>query len=136
MLLTPPELGEGFWSLSWDVLFIHNYDPLVVFYGVGTRHGFERTFYGTTIRPGGEYNYFFGTGFAVNEHVTLSGTFGGAYVSQIAINGRRIEGSSLEPLSLRFAATIARKKKLLEPFVQFGITSDASAANFGIIQTY
>ncbi len=38
---------------------------------------------------------------------------------------------------MRFSATIARKnKKLLEPFVEIGMTDDAAAGTFGLIQTY
>ncbi len=136
-LISQPSLGDGFWTLSGDVLFINSIDPLVFFYGFGTRQGIERNFFGVTFAPGQEYNYNFGMGFAVNERVTLSAAFIGAYITEIHANGRRIEGTIREPLSLRFSATIARKKKkLLEPFVEIGMTEDASAASFGLIQTY
>ncbi|MDH3717644.1 MAG: hypothetical protein OES79_05930, partial [Planctomycetota bacterium] len=120
-----------------DVLFIKNIDPIVFFYGFGTRQSIERNFFGVTFAPGQEYNYNFGMGFAVNDRVTLSGAFVGAYVTEIHANGRRIQGTIQEPLSMRFSATIARKKKkLLEPFVEIGMTDDAAAGTFGLIQTY
>ncbi|NIL97184.1 MAG: hypothetical protein GTO53_06400 [Planctomycetales bacterium] len=136
-LVSQPSLGDGFWTLSGDILFINNIDPLVFFYGFGTRQGIERNFFGVTFAPGQEYNYNFGVGFAVNERVTLSGAFFGAYITEIHANGRRIQGTIREPLSMRFSATIARKnKKLLEPFVEIGMTDDAAAGTFGLIQTY
>jgi hypothetical protein len=144
-LVSQPSLGDGFWTLSGDVLFINNIDPIVFFYGFGTRQGIERNFFGVTFAPGQEYSYNFGMGFAVNERVTLSGAFIGAYITEIHANGRRVQGTIQEPLSLRFSATIARnktkskknnKKKLLEPFVEIGMTDDAAAGTFGLIQTY
>jgi len=136
-LLSQPSLGDGFWTMSGDVLFIHHIDPLVFFYGFGTRQGFERNFFGVNVAPGQQYSYNFGLGFAVNERVTLSGSFLGAYISEFHAGGRRVQGSIQEPMSLRFSATMARKnKRLIQPFVDIGMTDDAAAATFGLIQTY
>lgn len=134
--LTPADMGDGFWALSGDVLVIEDYDPIVLFYGFNTRHRFSDLVSGFLVTPGGEYSYRFGVGFGVNERITLSSTFFGSYISDLQINGRRIEGTTQEPLSLRFSATIARKKKIVEPFVSFGLTRDATNAQFGITWTH
>ena len=82
-ILEPPNtmLGQGFWYGSWNVIFIHTVDPLIVFYGFGSRHGGERESEGLNITPGSQYNYRGGLGFAVNERVTLSACVIGSYIT-------------------------------------------------------
>jgi hypothetical protein len=129
-------LGEGFWALSADVLRIKTYDPVVVYYGVGTRQYFARDYNGSELKPGGEYRYQLGIGLAVSPRVTLSTRFSGAYVSEFRINDARIPGTLQEPMSIQLAATIAQKCSFVEPFVEFGVTDDAPASYFGIVWTY
>jgi hypothetical protein len=132
-----PSLGNGFWSVSGNLTWIRVYDPVVVYYGLGLRRHFSHTYLGLDIEPGPEYNYTLGIGFSVNEKVTLSTQFFGSYIEEIKVNGDRVEGSNQEPMSLRLAATFARPKdRLVEPFVTFGLTDDAVAANFGITWTF
>jgi hypothetical protein len=133
-----PSLGNGFWSISGNLLWVQpRYDPVVVFYGFGARYQFARRFIGVEFEPGMEYNYTLGTGFAVNERVTLSAQFFGAYIEDLKANGDRLEGTNQEPMNLRLAATLAKPcNRLVEPFVTFGLTDDAIAANFGITWTY
>jgi hypothetical protein len=134
---TAPSLGQGFWSIAGNLLCIRPYDPVVVFYGVGTEHFFSRDFLGLEIEPGAQYNYTFGVGFAVNERITLSTRFFGAYVEELKVNGERRLGTNAEPMTLRMSATISRPcDRLVEPFVEFGLTDDAPSAFFGITWTY
>ena len=132
---TSPTLGGGTWSIASNLLFIRSYDPVVVFYGVGTRQHFLSKFEGVSFRPGGEYNYQFGIGFAVNNRVTFSTRFNGAYVSEIRLAGQRVQGTIQEPMTLGLAMTVSKDKKLVEPFIDFGLTDDASDARFGITWT-
>ena len=132
-----PSLGQGFWSISGSLLFIQPYDPVVVFYGLGTEHFFSRQFRGFEIEPGAQYNYLFGVGFAVNERITLSTRFLGAYVEEIKVDGERRFGTNAEPMSLRLSATISKPcDRLVEPFVEFGLTDDAISSFIGITWTY
>lgn len=129
-------LGQGFWALSGQLLFINRYDPIVVFYGAGYRHLFERDLNGVLQAPGEQINYQLGVGFAVNDRVTLSTAFQGFYITNTALEGQTIPGTNLEPISLRFAATIARNCRILEPFVIVGMTDSAPQANCGITLTF
>jgi len=129
-------LGQGFWALSAQLLFIHTYDPIIVFYGGGYRHLFERTFEDGVFAPGEQINYQFGVGFAVNDRITLSTAFQGFYLTTNSLNHETIRGSNLEPMTLRFAATIARNCRILEPFVQIGLTDSAPNANVGVTVTF
>jgi hypothetical protein len=131
-----PTLGGGTWSISSNLLFVRSYDPVVVFYGVGTRQHFLSKFEGASFRPGGEYNYQFGIGFAVNSRVTFSTRFNGAYVSEIHLAGQRVQGTIQEPMTLGLAMTVSKEKKLVEPFIDFGLTDDSTDARFGITWTH
>jgi hypothetical protein len=128
-------LGQGFWAMSGSLLFIHRYDPVIVFYGGGIRHLFEREFNGVLFSPGEQILYQFGVGFSVNDRVTLSTAFQGFYITNTQLDNQTVDGTNLEPISLRFAATIARNCRIIEPFVAIGATRSAPAANFGLIVT-
>ncbi|MEX0793776.1 MAG: transporter [Pirellulaceae bacterium] len=129
-------LGEGFWSLSVGALVIHQYDPIVVFWGGGYRHRFENDINGFTFQPGEEFNYQLGVGFAVNPEVTLSTSFLGAYMGKWEVEGEEIGGSVIEPQRLRFAATILKCNKIVEPFAEVGMTTDAPSGRVGVTWTY
>lgn len=132
-----PSLGQGFWSISGSALWIRTYDPLVFYYGVGGERFFSRHFEGLEIEPGTTWNYSFGVGFAVNDRVTLSTRFRGAYVEELRVDRERVLGTNFEPMSLRMAATISKsEKRLVEPFVEFGLTDGAVSNFFGITWTY
>ncbi len=139
-ILEPPNtlLGQGFWFGSWNVLFVHTLDPMIFFYGFGSRHGLDREFGGYDISPGSQYTYRGGVGFAVNERVTLSASVIGSYISNPALNGQQIPGLAMEPISLRLMATVARPRyhQFWEPFVNLGMTPDAPNAQVGMTFTY
>ncbi len=118
------------------MLFIDNYDPIVIFYGIGYRHQFEREFLGIDVDPGEEIRAQLGVGFAVNSQVTLSTRFAAAFITRTQYDGQSVDGSYSEPMSVRFAATVLRCQKLIEPFVEIGATDDATASRFGIVWTY
>ena len=135
-LVPGSNLGQGFWAYNAQLLFIHRYDPVIVFYGGGYRHLWERTFEGQVVSPGEQANYMLGVGFSVNDRVTLSSTFQGFYITNTFVNDVNIRGSNLEPLSLRFAATIVRDCRIIEPFVQIGATDSAPRINVGVVVTF
>jgi hypothetical protein len=135
-LVPDSRLGEGFWALTGSLLFIHTIDPVILFYGVGMRHRFEREFNGVEFEAGQEFLYQFGTGFAINPWVTLSGMFIGSYIDENRVNGQRLQGTILEPLRLRFAVTVARGGHIIEPFAEIGMTDDAPRARVGMTVTY
>ncbi len=132
-------LGEGFWTMRGDLLFVHNYDPVVVFYGFGYRHRFNNEIDGFNVDPGQQAFYRLGVGFAVNPQVTLSTAFLGNYIGSDVIEGVRVAGGIREPMSLRFAATVTPKCpghwRTIEPFVNVGITDEALDTIFGITWT-
>ena len=130
-----PSLGNGTWSMSANLLHVRNYDPLVVFYGFGTRQHFTRDLSGHSFRPGQEYNYQMGVGFAVNSKVTLSTRFNGVYITEPRLDGQRFLGTIREPMTIGLAATIAQCNGLVEPFVDFGLTDETIEARFGIVWT-
>lgn len=132
-----PSLGQGFWSIAANLLLIQPYDPVVLFYGIGTEQFFSEEYRGIEFEPGAQYNYTFGVGFAMNERVTLSSRFFGAYVEELKADGVRLFNTNLEPMSLRFAATISKPcNRIVEPFVEFGLTNQSVSSFFGCTWTF
>lgn len=139
LVLATPEsrLGEGFWSAYANLLFIHTYDPVVLFYGFGARYRFENTFDGgVVVDPGPQFTYQLGVGFAVNDRITLSTAVMGSYYKEDCVNGVRVPGTIREPMRLRLSTTIRRDRKLVEPFAEIGFTNDATSGRLGIEWTY
>lgn len=135
-LVPGSNLGQGFWAVGADALFINQYDPIVVFYGAGYRHLFHRNFGPTDYQPGEQLSYQFGLGFAVNDRVVLSTALQGLYITNVYLNDQIAKGTNIEPISLRFAATMTRKCRIIEPFALVGMTHDAPRAQFGVIYTF
>jgi hypothetical protein len=135
-LVPGSNLGQGFWAISGQVLFINRYDPVIVFYGGGYRHLFEREFDGVLFAPGEQINYMMGVGFSVNDRVTFSTAFQGFYITNTFIDSENVRGSNLEPMSMRFAVTTVRNCKIIEPFVQIGVTDSAPRVNVGFVVTF
>jgi hypothetical protein len=138
-------LGQGFWTLTGGLSFIQTYDPLVIFYGLGYTFRFQNEFGDNIeIEPGDQVFYRFGAGFAVNPHVTLSAAFTGSVIGRDKVDGIEIGGSIREPMSIRLAATISRRKgskthgsfKLVEPYVNFGLNEDSIDTVIGISWTH
>ena len=107
-----------------------------MFYGVGSRHTLAGDESGVSVRAGDEFDYRLGVGFAVTERVTLSAAVIGAYITDPQINGRAVPGTNQEPVYLRMAVTLAQGKRICEPFVQVGMTSDSANTCFGVTWTY
>jgi hypothetical protein len=130
-------LGQGVWAGSWNVLFIHTYDPVVVFYGFGSWHGFTKEFDGIPVRPGDQYTYRGGIGFAVNERITLSTMLYGYYITNAEADNVQVRGTAQEPVYLRFAVTMMQQcHRICEPFAEIGMTTDAANARFGVTWTF
>ncbi|MCO6455419.1 MAG: transporter [Pirellulaceae bacterium] len=135
--LNDASLGSGFWSGLADLRLIHSYDPVIVFYGAGYRLQFQRKVSGVWVDPGDEITYQLGVGLAINDRVTLSGAVLGSVITETEIDGRGLPGSLLEPVRVRLALTSVTpaKKKIVEPFVIFGVTPDATNVELGVIVT-
>jgi hypothetical protein len=130
-------LGQGVWAGFWNVLFVHTYDPVVVFYGFGSWHGFTREFEGVPVQPGDQYTYRGGVGFAVNERITLSTMLYGYYITEARVENQRVLGTTQEPVYLRFAVTMLQQShRICEPFAEIGMTTDAANARFGVTWTF
>ena len=115
---------------------MHTTNPAVVYYGGGVRYRCEETFLNSfSIQPGIDFNYQFGVGFAANERITLSATLLGSYITETEFNGIGLENTTLEPIRMRFAVTIAQGCRILEPFATIGMTDDAADARLGITVT-
>ncbi len=129
-------LGTGFASMGAQVLFIHTYDPVVVFYGTGYNYYFAGHLQGTPVQLGSQVIYQLGVGFAANDRVTLSCSYLGSYITPVKINGLSVPDSQQEPIRLRFAVTCLRNHHIVEPFAEVGTTYSSPATRSGITWTF
>ncbi|MBI4766037.1 MAG: transporter [Deltaproteobacteria bacterium] len=122
-------LGSGHWAGTVGLQFIKTADPVVLFWGFQYSHEFAaRHFYNDgdhDVQPGEGFGYNFGFGFAVNENVSLSAQVSGTYQSETQSDGKKISGSSSEPVSLRSALTYRLSKRgFIEPSLAIGLNDD------------
>jgi hypothetical protein len=131
-----PALGTGFWGVSANLNAVQSYDPVVLFASIGYSHFFGRTYFGNHIQLGETISYGFGAGLSINDEITLSTSLSGSYQFDAQVGGVRFPRTSIEPVSLRMALTGTMFKcHIVEPFVSFGLTDDATDVNFGLIIT-
>lgn len=129
-------LGNGFWNLVTQLTFIYQIDPAVLFWGFGYNYRVADDKGTLHVEPGGQVNYEFGVGYALNDRVSVSTKFFGSYVAETQINGLGIPGSTFEPMSIQLETTVlAHENLIIEPFFRFGINEDASDANIGVVFT-
>jgi hypothetical protein len=122
-------VGSGHWHLSTGLTLVKSYDPAVLFGGIGYGYTFKETLNGVEVAPGNSFNYSFGMGFAINNQISLSGQFVGAYQTKTEQDGLKIVGSSREPMSLRTGLTYrVGKGRYLQPAVMFGLNDAATDA--------
>lgn len=133
--ISQASLANGVWAASIQGLAIHRYDPVVVFYGLGYRYQFTKKFLGTPVQLGQQVSYSLGVGFAANDRVTLSAAFLGLFQTELRVDGQGVPGSMQEPLLMRFAMTAYRNGRIIEPFVNIGMTRTAPSAIVGITWT-
>lgn len=129
-------LGNGFWGAAANLLWIKTIDPAVVFWGFGYEHLFSRNYLGFDVDPGEQFTYQFGTAFAINDTLSLTGSFFGAYRGPIKLDDRSLPLTHREPFRIRFSLVHTKNRcYIIEPFVFFGLNEDAPEADFGIIIT-
>ncbi len=136
LVINSSGLGNGVWNVGADLLVIRSWDPLVLFYGAGYTYNFGERFANRNVDLGHQVFYNLGVGFAANERITLSTAFLGSYVTETKVDGVYLPGSDIEPSRIRLAATIAHNCRLVEPFVNFGVTDSAPGMEAGVIWTY
>jgi len=129
-------LGQGFWAATWNVLVVQSFDPVTIFYGVGGRQLFGKDVNGSYVQPGQQFTYQLGAGFAVNERVTFSASYFGYLISDTYLDHQRVVGSVLEPQYMRFAVTVSRTCRIIEPYVLIGTTADAARSIIGLNITF
>ena len=132
----PAALGSGFWGVGGSLFVIQQYDPAVVFGGVSYAHQFDRDYLGLTFDPGEIASWSLGAGFAVNSDVTFTSSFQGSYTAKLRANKRSIPNSAAEPMTLRFSLVLTGcKHRVIEPFVNVGLTPDAPDVDVGVVVT-
>jgi hypothetical protein len=122
-------LNQGRRSATAGVTLVRSSDPAVLFGGFLFTYFDDESVSGVEIEDGHLFIYRFGMGFAVNDQLTLSGLFSGAFKTQTKLEGERVLGSDVEPMTLRSGLTYAfSRNQYIEPAVTFGLNDDAADA--------
>jgi hypothetical protein len=129
-------LGKGHWQLSPGISVVKSIDPVVLFGNLYYTYIFSRIINQppelgpeterVEMKPGDSINLLLGTGFALNEKVTLSFKVVGSYIFRDKIAGKEIGGTKTPGYFYFLLDYMLFKKGYLEPSVGFGITKDAS----------
>jgi hypothetical protein len=118
--------GTGRWRTSFGLSAIRSFDPATLFGGIAYEINFDETLNSVEVSGGNRFTYNFGTGFAVNNQLTLSGIFLGEFREEVEFNGQRLAGTDIEPMSMRAIVTYrAASKQFIEPSVEWGLNDDA-----------
>jgi hypothetical protein len=133
LLIVDPSLGTGFWNVGGSVSLVKTVDPVVLFGSLGYNAVLEDG----RIDPGDQIPYSLGMGFSLNDRVSFSTALNGAAILRDKIDGREITGSGRDIHSLNLAVTVQVAKGLfVEPFVNFGLTEEATDFFAGVNVPY
>lgn len=126
-------VGSNFKTASVGLGVSKSIDPAVVFLNVGYNHTFADDQDGIRTQPGKALTYSIGSGLAVNRSISMSGRISGQYQTETQYNGKALNGSSSEPISL--GGTVDYRlddKTRLETSFDVGLTNDASDVGMGL----
>ena len=129
-------LGTGHYNISAGAKVVKTVDPVVLFCGLDYTYVFKRdiTDYEVKqdIKPGDSINCELGTGFALNDKISMTFRTTGSYISRTNINSKDY-GSISTPVLFSFNLVgMVGRSKFINPSVGFGITNDASDLVLGI----
>jgi hypothetical protein len=125
-------LGSGVWRLAGTLSFVESHDPVATFGGVGWQYLFVDHVGSVSIERRGGLNYYLGIGFAISDDFSVACQLNGYYQDETLVDGVPVPDTDIEPVSLRFSIMrrLTRKSRI-QPFVEIGLTRDASDFLFG-----
>jgi hypothetical protein len=122
-------VGTDHWHISPSITLVKTVDPVVFF---GTL-GYTWTLENDDRNPADVIFYSLGTGFSLNDRVSISARVSGAVSERDEVDGTEVKGTALDSHSLLFSTTILATRNLfVEPFVGAGLTEDASDFTVGV----
>jgi hypothetical protein len=128
-----PLLGTGHWNAGATIALVKTLDPIVFFGQVGYNVTLERD----GRDPGDEVLYQLGIGYSLNDRVSLSTQLIGAVVGDARQDGRTLQRSNLDIISVQLSVTArATRHVFIEPTVTFGISKDAPDVIVGFSVLY
>lgn len=126
-------LGSGHWKSNIGLQFIKTEDPVAIFGGLNYTYQFERNGLGRRVKPGDAIGYNLGLSFAINDRVSVSGEFIGSAQGETQQDGKRLVGTSREPIQFRTEMIYrASKDWYLAPTLTHSLNSDAPDVTIGV----
>ena len=128
-------LGSGHYHLIADLVAIKSLDPAIFFLQVGYEYTIKRNVHGQEVDPWDPIIYNFGTGFALNDQITLSTRVNGRINGQTLIGGMS-DGFGQNSINIEFGTSILLREGMsIFPSVVIGLTEEAPDVTIGLSLT-
>jgi hypothetical protein len=126
--------GNGHWHADTGLHFLWTADPAVIFMGATAGYTWPKHLDSQqTYSYGWDYSYYLGTGFAVNEKVSFSGRFLGAYTPAVKYNGDREGRYSTDSFYASLGVGYRMYDNVVfEPQLTFGLNNASDMVQFGL----
>jgi hypothetical protein len=130
----PLMASRGLWAAMGSLQFYKTYDPIILFFGVGFDHAFERSFSGNAVQAGDKLTYNAGFSFALSEYTTLAAQYLGSIEGPLKVNDTTVAGGELgESARGRFVLVQRLDENLyIEPSLVLGLTRDVPSYTVGV----
>lgn len=125
--------SRGAWGVVTNLQVYKTIDPIIVFFGIGTRHLFPQNVDGRTVQAGTTFTYNVGFSLALSEKSTLGFQIAGAYQGKLNVDGRSVPQSDIEPVTAR-VSVIQRvfENTWIEPSLTAGLTNNSPRFGLGV----
>ena len=115
---------------------VRSFDPVVLFGSLSYSYRFKYESAGAEIKPGDSFDLEFGTGFAINQDISMSFKVTGSYIFTNQSDNVNV-GATCTPFYFTFSlGKYLSDRSFIEPSVSFGVTRDASDFILGITYGY
>ena len=128
---TEPGIGSGLWEYNLAILVAKSIDPVIYFTKIGYRYTAPSTINQVKNKPGDSFEYRFGTGYAMNDRVTLSFQLVGLVQQKGRVGTTQV--AATHQASFQIGNTISFGKSFfIEPVISFGLTPESADFLFGV----
>ena len=134
---SPLMASRGHWAAISNLQFFKTFDPVIVFFGLGTDYAFEREIDGHDAQPGLRLTYNAGFSLALSEYTTLGAQYLGSLEKPLKVDGQTVASLTSSTLFEGARARFLVVQRLgegiyLEPSLVLGLTNDIPSYTAGL----
>ena len=125
--------SRGAWGTLIHLEFYKTVDPVILFFGAGTKYLFPQAASGHRVQGGVTYDYNLGFSLALSEKSTLGFQVEGAYQSNLTVDGHRVPQTGIEPVAARMSL-VQRifANTWIEPSISIGLTNNTPGVTLDV----